>query len=194
MKVWKFFKIPEDVKNDQFPLEEKYPLYAYTPDKRLAKQFKRERNMKVFIESKVHMELEEFQEFVAHNRSCMLQERKFLTVVNKYTKQQREIYVTMVTTMIEGTVVEDQPLAIQDETFWNSLIPFGHPKMFNDELRKLLESIDYGLNYKIFNSDPELDPEYDDYNAPNWYIDELARLLSQYQSLFYDSSDIQKDE
>ena len=52
MKVYKFFKIPDENDRKNAHIEERYPLYAITNDKELAKRFKHDRNMKKFIYKK----------------------------------------------------------------------------------------------------------------------------------------------
>ena len=49
MKVYKFFRIPDDNEKDNIDLEQKYTLYAITNNKDYAQLFKDTRNMKKFL-------------------------------------------------------------------------------------------------------------------------------------------------
>jgi hypothetical protein len=91
MKLYKFFKIPEKNERDDTDIEDKYVLYAITNNKKLAKRFKKERNMNKFI-IKVHEDItkEEYSEICnsSNNRSAVLELHDLLTVLDdNHTKE-----------------------------------------------------------------------------------------------------------
>lgn len=184
MKVWRFYKIPGNGDIDHLSLEDKYPLYAFTTNKDLAKSFMESRDMKKFIKRASKMETEEYQKLAEHNRLCELKEHTFTTFRHKYTEKEERIGVSLAVTLNESCIIEDTPLMIQSEEFWDNLKPWGNPELFCKDLQDALISLDYWLNYQIYNGDTMIDPDESSYAAANWWVDELEQLISLFHELF----------
>lgn len=85
MKIYRFFKKPTGniAKNQKLALNEKYALYAITPEKKLAKKFRQTRNMDVFIENDTSLSKDESDEYFRRNRERILDLLEFETYIDK---------------------------------------------------------------------------------------------------------------
>lgn len=185
MQCYRFYKKPTNLEEmpERISLSDKYPLYALTANKKLAKQFKKERNMDMFIVQKSDIDKETYSVFANQNRSTVLEPCKLITCIDKYKKTQRMEDVELVLTYAERQVVEEGQLFIFEENWWRMYYA-NSPFIFKEEYVRALAKIDFIDFYKLYNSDVYLD-QYDDYSVPNYYIDELAYFLSIYGDLMH---------
>lgn len=83
MHVWRFYLDRSKVKESRNyafeKLSEKYPLYAVTNDRKKAKEFMKDRNMKLFLIKDSDVEKEEWMEYCGRHRGCVLQYSTFTT-------------------------------------------------------------------------------------------------------------------
>lgn len=188
MKLWRFYKIPEKEYNEiqkskGKSVEERYNLYAFTNNKKLAKAFIKTRNMKAFLIRKSDdLEREEYIDFVNNNRGEELVEKPIPTAINKFTSKQEKIDVKLCITFNEYQVMESLDGGIlSSQEYWMSL---DSPDIFRSKYRKLLSYFDYGVQHKLMTGMHPLDDEEDDYSAPDFRYDNLAIFLAEYAHLF----------
>ena len=70
MRVWRFYKKPTKVNEipETISEEEKFPLYAITNDKKLAKEFMKTRDMSIFtVKKDTEVGKSEYAEIVSKN-------------------------------------------------------------------------------------------------------------------------------
>lgn len=192
MKVWRFYKKPEtdiDKIPDSVSIIDKYPLYAITCEKKLAKRFMKERNMDKFIlRTDNDAEKEEYSYFANSHRSTVLELHKLDTVdVND-----KVISVEVLMTMNEYQYVEEtMNVPLFDESWW---YPMPMPNIFNKDIRKALRKLGYTQAYKLYLGTAEygkkplipelINEEDDDYSAPPWMVDQLSYFISIFSDLF----------
>jgi hypothetical protein len=188
MQLWRFFKKPS-IDADDVPtvltITDRYPLYAITCDKKLAKRFQRERNSDKFIIKKTKVDKAEYAEYAMRNRSCVLCIQKLTTVKNKNTKDQEILDVEVLLTTAEYQICKEPMILIGDDSWWtNTAYEVPNPYIFNTEVTKALRYFDYIMLYKLFVESAEMMEQDDDYSVPQWYIDELAYFVDIYQDTF----------
>ena len=188
MKVYKFFKIPDDDDSREYELEDKYVLYAITNNKKYAERFKEDRNMKRFI-YKVYDDVskEEYADICNNdnNRGAVLEVHKLTTIFNNHTRANR-VEKEVLMTNWEKQIVNEPSTLLDDERAWQ-MMPF--PLIFKSKYRKMLEVLQYITFYKLMTADfispnlmekiSEID---DDYSAPSIEFDEVAIFIDQIQS------------
>lgn len=94
MKIHTFYKKPtnEDIMDNATPLDVKYPLYAITPSKKIAKLFKNTRDMNQFIYSVIDCEPDEgYDEYFIAHRGQLLQ-KSWLEGIRDKNKDTQEPY------------------------------------------------------------------------------------------------------
>lgn len=143
MKVYKFFKKPtEEMKNiplSEFSLQQKYPLYALTVDKKLAKKFRKGRNMDLFIEKVDDIEREYVDEYLRAKRDRLLDTLVFESYVFGKGKPK---YISVVLTDSEFNLVSEygdtgQILNYIPYESWISTI------IFSENVRRILNGVYY---------------------------------------------------
>ena len=184
MKLYKFFKIPEENEKDDIDLERKYVLYAITNDKKMAERFKKDRNMKKFI-LKVHEDItkEEYMDICNDHeaRSSVLEYHELMTVFdNKHTKA-NAVNAKVLMTNWEWQIVKD--VDVFNEEIW-SVMPY--PLIFKKKYVEALDILEYISFYKLFTIE-RVPYEFiekindaineDDYAAPNILNDEVAVFI-----------------
>lgn len=182
MKVYKFFKIPKDIDNDDIDLERKYVLYAITNNKDYAKRFKQDRNMEKFI-YKVHKNItqEEYAEMCNEERSAVLEYHTLETIFNKHTRS-NIVKKDVLMTYWEKQLLEEPSTLLDDERTWLYL---PYPLIFKHKYYKMLEAFEYVTYYKLmtvqylpFELAEELSNKTtDDYSAPSIMYDEVALFI-----------------
>lgn len=151
-------------------LSEKFPLYAITNDKEKAKEFMKQRNMKLFIIKDSHMEKESWIEFCGRNRGALLQYASFSTRDPHPEKGACDIEafvkeVSVLVTFNEKNDVEDYvsgefggilyPPSLQKAT------KLLKPEWCHPFVREALDAICYPTAYKFAFLDSQgEDPEY----------------------------------
>lgn len=92
------FRLKRDEVGIENKLENKYPLYAFTRDKKIAARFMRERDQKDFIYIQITKDKEEFDSWAAHNRAVQLDVYPIETYTHKNTNKQDIRYVSILAT------------------------------------------------------------------------------------------------
>ena len=189
MKIYKFFKIPDNDDHIDIEIERKYVLYAITNKKKYAERFKEDRNMDKFI-FKVDEDVspEEYADICNddNNRGNVLELYALTTIFNKqHTKQnseQREVLMTH----WERQMIEEPNTLLDDERFWQ-MMPF--PLIFKTKYNKVLEVLQYTTFYKLMTAEYlpymlslKLSEEEDDYAAPSIAFDEVRIFIDQIES------------
>lgn len=192
MQVWRFYKKPEvDLESipDSVSITDKYPLYAVTCEKKLAKRFMMERDMDKFIvRTDDDAEKEEYSQFANMNRSTVLDIYKLETS----NKDNEVITVDVLMTFNEYQYVkETMCVPLFDENWWYTM---PNPNLFNKSIKKSLRKLGYIQAFKLYNSgtneygatrtDFLLDEEDDDFSAPPWMVDELSYFINIFSTLF----------
>lgn len=183
MKIYKFFKIPDENEKDDIDIERKYILYAITNNKEIAKRFKKDRNMEKFI-YKTHSGItkEEYADMCNENRSSVLEYHKLRTVFDDYHTKSNSKEVTVLMTNWEYQLVEDVDTIMAND-IWRNL---PYPLIFNKKYLNALNTLEYINMYKIINIDilpfeiiEKIDEYFnnDDYSAPNIIYDELSVFI-----------------
>ncbi len=185
MKIWKYYLKPEkETDNPNYDIEDRYPLYAITNNKKLAEKFKRSRNMKKFIETKAHVDKESYIEYINRNRSFKLVEYGLKTWFQHDKFDKDAIYeVDVVMTEMERSTVEDGLLEFEDISFW---VNAPKPYMFEDKYVEALRTLEYIRSMKIFGhatSFMDYDDKDSDYSAPTMTKDELSLFSKMYYRL-----------
>ena len=100
MKLWKFYKIPDN----ELLGHEYSELYAYTTNKKYAATFRKERNMKLFYEFSEEITKEEYTELTSVKAGNRLDNFSYSTydMINK-----KFIHVFVVSTFNEHEIIAD---------------------------------------------------------------------------------------
>lgn len=117
MKVWAYYAHPSKVflENDdikfaasQYGSDTKV-LYAMTPVKKYAKEFKRVRNMDIFHETILDLTEEEWDIMLSNNRDCYLESKSITTrkSVGDKSYPDEVAKVTMLLTFMESVDIDD---------------------------------------------------------------------------------------
>ena len=181
MKVWRFYKKP--TKGDEIPEgiseEDKFPLYAITNDKKLAKEFMRTRNMDIFMVKKnTEVSKSEYADLANKYRSAVLIKKDLLTSKDKYTDKQEVYEIPVVMTVFEKITVEEPVLPIDDEQTWMTLMP--SPYIFNNKILKALKLLDYEQKYRIFKLDFSHVSGDEAYETPSYYVDTVEFFVETF--------------
>ena len=183
MKVYKFFKIPDenDVR-DNIDLEQKYVLYAMTNNKEYAERFKEDRNMKKFI-YKVYsgVDKEEYAEMCNHDRGSVLELRSLVTIFDNHTMK-NAVKKKVLMTYWEYQLMDQPNTILDDEESWKSM---PYPLIFKSKYVKMLEALQYVTYYKLMTCEflpiqliRKLTEFDDDYSAPSMAHDEVALFIA----------------
>ena len=152
MKVYKFFKVSDEyVKDlpgyDSWDIQSKYPLYAFTNNKSLAKRFEKERKKNLFIKVINNMSREEYANFAMNNRGNDLKIQRLFSVTNKDTKKQKIIQIEVLLTQNEYVNCNEPFSPVYDEGWWGYILSafYTDPYVFNKDIRQALRILDYNL-------------------------------------------------
>ena len=194
MKLYKYYKIPpsdEDNYSKSMHIMDRYPLYAFTNDKKLANRFEKERKKEMFIRTvDKGLSREEYSNFAIDHRGSDLKLQKMVTVRHKNTNRQTVTNIRMVLTQNEYICCNEPLMLITDESWWDEIThcALANPYVFKPEIREALRILQYNVSFKLFNQDINImdfiDEEDDDYEAPNFIIDEVAVFIKLYGDTF----------
>lgn len=173
-KVYRFYRL-SDIENENNKHWKDYPVYAFTNDKRLAKEFMKTRNMDVMRVVTSKMTNEQYVRYCNTFRSSELSENKYLTCTDFEKKKWRNVKV--VTTWYENEKVSE---IISDGlgTLFSQMMP---PTLIKKELRQPLIDLQYIQQWASYQQ--VYDGEYEDY-IPEIIIDGLMLLLSYFSDTF----------
>ena len=182
MKVWRFYKKPTKVNEipETISEEEKFPLYAITNDKKLAKEFMKTRDMSIFtVKKDTEVGKSEYAEIVSKNRSALLVVNNLITSKDKYTNKQVVYEVPVVMTTFEKITVNEPVLTIDDEQSWMSPTT-PSPYIFNNKILKALKLLDYEQKFRIFNLDYSNISADEVYDTPSYYVDTVEFFVDTF--------------
>ena len=172
-KIWLFYY------ND----EGQHHLYAITNDKKLAKQFMEERDMKKFTVKKTQDDHETWKEIANEASDAVLDQRYLQT--RKVTKNNTysTIQVPILCTMYESQCVDADfaELPFTDEAFWYKMPSM---KVFNDKLIKALTVLEFHKYEQFFDTSGYSFEDDIDYASPDTELDEVGLLISTFYHLF----------
>lgn len=144
-------------------LEEKYPIYAWTTNDKLAKKFRDSRDMKYFIERRHDYDDDEVVTFGNRNRVTELLTRKLPTLKNDDWEN-----VKMVLTWSEAESLSDAiSMGLTNQPIYR--IDY---EILKDKYIEPLAKLAYTELFDLENSRKE------DYDIPNIMFDELALLIN----------------
>ena len=181
MKVWRFYIIPEKDSENK-----RYDLYAITNNKEFAKKFKKERNMDKFIVRCTNESKESYAEFANKNLSCVLDYRAFITKTLTENKKQTSTEVKLLSTFYEQQCCDSsiQPIEAIDPSEWEAAIPY---KIYKKKIEEALRVLEYISHYKIYTQEfanRYIDPNDDDYSAPDIWYDEVGVFIRLFRHTF----------
>ena len=181
MKVWRFY-----LKPDAEIGRKKYDLYALTNHKKFAKKFMKERDMDKFIVRCSKEEREEYVKFANSNLSYLLDMRPYITRTLDDENRYRTKTVDVLSTDYEFQTCDSDSILIDilGEGDWYSAPSYV---IFKKKIIESLRTLEYISNYKLYASDytnAVIDPDDDDYSAPNIWIDELGVFLRTFGDTF----------
>lgn len=144
MKLYKFFKKPNKdlskIPNAEFSIQQKYPLYAITQDKDLAKAFIKTRNMDLFLYKVDDVSKESIDDIVNAKRNRMIQEYEFNTKVHRHTSEEKDLYIKVVMTESEIDLVMEYGDSGEIMNIIQDWIPI---EIFEDDVYDALQQLLY---------------------------------------------------
>lgn len=181
MKVWRFY-----LKPDEKIGKRKYDLYATTGNKKHAKKFMKERNMDKFIVRCSDEDREDFIKFVNDNRSILLDYHTYDTRTLDEKNKYRAIEVEILSTDYESQCCDSDVVMtdILSDGDWEIAPPYN---IFKNKIIDSLRTLEYVNSYKIYRmnyNDTVIDPDDDDYEAPNLWVDEFGIFLRTFGYTF----------
>ena len=181
MKVWRFYLKPE--KDSE---RRKYELYAITNKKDLAKKFMKERDMDKFIVKCSKTDKIEYAKFANDNLTLLLEMNTFITKTVDGDGKYRTKEVDVLTTEYECQSCDSDMVLmdIMTEDEWEIAPPY---RIFKNKIIDSLRKLEYVSSYKLYTNELNasmIDPEDDDYSAPNLWVDELGVLLRTFGDTF----------
>ena len=189
MKVYKFFRIPDEDDYDDFDIERRYTLYAITNNKKYAKRFKEDRNMKNFI-CKIHDDIDkdEYSEMCNAERGTVLDLYPLKTVFDNVRISRNAETNDVLMTYNEKQILDDAQTIIDDESFWRTM---PYPLLFKTKYVNILKQLQYLsyftlMTYGILpdNLMEKLSKVNDDYSTPTIVPDEVAIFIDTFRETF----------
>ena len=185
--VYRFYQKYDDNildANMDLDIQDKYPLYALTNNKKLAKEFMNQRNMDMFILRKSKMEEDEYITFANRNSSSVLSpyEYTYYDRNNNFKECDTTIVSTWNEREILSAIMDDT--AQIDETLSYDVVPF----IFDKKYVKALDTLGYVAFWKLYGNvnkyrdvltEEELDFA-DDYSFPDVKYDEVSLFINMY--------------
>lgn len=104
MRLYRWYrKFDVSIVDTKLDIMDRYPLYAFTTDKKIRKIFNKTRNPNAFIEFSDKVSKEEFVEFAKHRQDHMLDYHRY----NYYTYKDQTLHdIDVITTQYEFDVVD----------------------------------------------------------------------------------------
>lgn len=194
MKIWKWYK---NLTNEEFEashdiaLEDKYPLYAFTTNKKHRDLWREMRKKEAFIEMKSDITKEEYVEFANKNRMQLLEFIKYKKFVRyNSTRQPELIEVELLTTGFERDTATSMYEQMFDQNTGGAMLDFSFPPMIlADKYFKALYSLQYFSHWKVYSNIESAPTEEDiiermgielDYSYPEVDADEFSIFVALY--------------
>lgn len=174
MKLWRFFRVPENIKDyENIRVQDKFPLYAVTNNKKYAELFQKGRKKKSYICQCTKVNKEDGIKYMNKNRSNVIAYKEVETSDQNYTS----IIVKVLMTEGEYDIVNEmlESAAIFKEVGW---VP---PEIFHKNIISFLDDVDYNNYYKLITGNliNNVD-DYDSYPEYNPVFDELGSFIYLY--------------
>lgn len=169
--IYKFYKKSGD-KSDDLKLKFKYPLYAITKDKKLAKKFMKSRDMNKFICRKHKISDEDYVKYINKHSILEIDEYEYYGIEDRVTKDWEKVKI--VSTWSEKENVED---LVNNSIFYEGDIFNNHYMLLNKKYIKCLETIMYNKFYDIYTGNCV------DYEYPDIMVDEVEIFINLYGDL-----------
>lgn len=162
MKIWRFFKTSDNVEMIK-DIKDKYPLYAITNKKKLAKTFQTSRSKEEFKMIVDDIDKDEIIDYMNSNRGQVLAYQPMITKSDKFGKSKKiEVLMTDFEYNVLNEIMESHGLFTD--------VNYVYPDIFKKKYVKILRDIGlvdvYCLlnNRKVKSIDcdfPQFDPVYD---------------------------------
>lgn len=123
-------------------MSQKYPLYAWTKSKNVAKRFILQRNMDKFIQINIHKEKgDEFNKWAKIHNSYRLDYYELETYVNRNTKKQDIQFAEIVATDSEMVMLNE---VVESGSILATLVPSYIPiEIFSPEVQEAMDVIGF---------------------------------------------------
>lgn len=163
--------------------EPSYLFYAFTKNKKLAKEFENMRDMTKFKKVKEEISEDMYNEFERSNYQKLLSRISLITRAyseNDVTVPQ-EVNVVMTYDEYDTCSDVDINIPIYDKKFWDNFFDVSYA--FNDKITEGLKFFQFfSLGKTIIARPIPYDSEFDDYNAPDYTLDTLAVFINFYKN------------
>ena len=161
-------------------------LYAVTSKKRLAKEFKKQRDMNQFIEIVTDdLDEEEAHDFMRRHRGAVLEYRTYMHYIEREIYEQHSIPFKILSTEQEKNLVD---VTVEVGMFNERLFfPDANPFILKKEYRVALINLGYVAAYRYMNSDKKIhyyDPEEPDFDLPMFDVDEFEAFITLFKESF----------
>ena len=154
-------------------IKHKYPLYAFTNNKKIFKEFKLERNMDSFIIIKSDIDDEDYEEYAKANRDALLD----IVILKTLDDNNKICDLEFAITSYEQIVIDDLSI---EYLMPDEFVPY---LIFNKEIVKALKTLEYPFFESAYGG-MVLEEDYDDYNQPEIATNEFEILYSQFSGTF----------
>ena len=142
MKIWRFYEVPKDDgrlrSEDEYRHD--YTLYAVTQVKKLAKKFREQRDMNLFIEKSSNVDVDSGEQFITAHRERLLLEDYFETVIEDRRGNREPVFVKVVHTENEAEYLKEVTDSNQILYMIGKYLPMD---LFESELQQALVDIKY---------------------------------------------------
>jgi len=189
--LYKYFKVPPEGACDEFEIKDRYPLYAITPDKDLARDFESQRDMTKFVRIKEKFPEDYVMNFINNH---VAQELQYRDIAHYDRTPNEEGYhesteYPILTTWTEMDMVD---MCVNDailQDLFDEEMCKSNPLIFSDKYIKALNLLGYLFFYSTINVNMEKKmeecmEEFGDLSTPEFWIDPLNTFLYLYGDTF----------
>lgn len=196
MKIWKWYKNLTDEQYDSssnLALEDKYPLYAFTNNKKYKELFREMRKKEAFIEMKDYMTDEEYVKFANKYRGLLLDMHPFSRIIGRNGREPKFQDVPILTTWDEKDMTEAAIQSFSDSGSGMGVqeYPFS-PIIFREKYFNALHILQYVDHWKLFTTNDISSYEEQmmqklgvdiDYSYPDLRFDEFKVFINLYSDI-----------
>ena len=169
MKIWKWYKKPtlaQIQESDHLHISDKYPLYAFTNNKKYRDLWRLTRKKECFIEKESKISKEDYINFTNQHNSELLDIYKYKKFdgYNNHTREPSFSDVEILTTWMEKEYTESMLESFSDSTSGYACQTYPNPPMiFIDKYFKALYDLQYVTLWRFFNENSSYFGSTDDY-------------------------------
>lgn len=199
MKIWKWYKnltTEQREESKDLAIEDRYPLYAFTTNKKYRDLWRKMRKKECFIEKESKVTEEEYVRFANKHNGALLEMHKYQKF-DGYDEFEREPHfstVEVLSTWSEKENVEASLEQFSDGSSGRRMQTYPNPPMmFADEYFKALYDLQYVTLWRLYNDGAQFGAIDDfleemlekmgveiDYAAPEYDYDSLNAFISLY--------------